>query len=93
MTVKEKEPDRGRGKPLGTRAIKDLHERIMVLLKQDKDDKGDGMTAFAISKQLIVPDPTVRLYLGDLVEKRHVTTKKILKMTLYRFNKPLPLKE
>jgi response regulator of citrate/malate metabolism len=84
MTVKKKGSERGRGKPLGTRSMPELYPKILTVLQQDKDDRGDGMTAFAISKQIGVSDPTVRLYLDDLVDQKKISSKKILQMTLYR---------
>lgn len=84
MTVKKIGSDRGRGKPLGTRTMPQLYEQILGVLKQDKQDCGDGMTAFALSKQIGVSDPTIRLYLEDLVEQKRVSALKIHQMTLYR---------
>ena len=75
------------GKLIGTRSIPTLHAEILRVLKEDKDQHGDGRTASAISKSLGRPDPTVRLYLGDLVKERKVSTKKIAGMTLYRLRK------
>ena len=72
------------GKPVGTRSIPTLHAEILRVLKEDKDLNGDGLTAYAISKALATPDPTIRLYLGDLVEQKKISAKKIAGMTLYR---------
>jgi hypothetical protein len=72
------------GKPVGTRSIKTLHAEILRVLQEDKDKNGDGLTAYALSKVLATPDPTIRLYLGDLVEQRKISAKKIAGMTLYR---------
>ena len=72
------------GKPVGTRSIPTLHAEILRVLKEDKDQNGDGMTAYAISKALAVPDPTIRLYLGDLVQQKKISAKKIARMTLHR---------
>jgi len=78
------ESQRSRGKPLGTRSNKTLHADILQKLQEDKDSKGDGMTPFALSKSLAIPDPTIRLYLGDLLEQKKVSVKMIANMTLYR---------
>jgi hypothetical protein len=72
------------GKPVGTRSIPTLHAEILRVLKEDKDQNGDGLTAYAISKALATPDPTIRLYLGDLLEEKKISAKKIAGMTLYR---------
>jgi hypothetical protein len=72
------------GKPVGTRSIPTLHAEILRVLQEDKDQSGDGMTAYAISKALAVPDPTIRLYIGDLVKQKKVSSKRIAGMTLYR---------
>lgn len=72
------------GKPVGTRSIPTLHAEILRVLKEDKEQNGDGMTASGISKALATPDPTVRLYLGDLVEQKKVSYKRIAGMSLYR---------
>jgi hypothetical protein len=75
------------GKPVGTRSIPTLHAEILRVLKEDKDQNGDGLTAYAISKALATPDPTIRLYLGDLFEQKKISAKKIAGMTLYRLRK------
>jgi hypothetical protein len=72
------------GKPIGTRSIPILHAEILRVLKEDKDQNGDGMTAYAISKALATPDPTIRLYIGDLVKQKKVSFKRIAGMSLYR---------
>jgi hypothetical protein len=72
------------GKPVGTRSIPTLHAEILRVLTEDKEQNGDGLTASGISKALATPDPTVRLYLGDLVEQKKVTYRRIAGMTLYR---------
>ena len=72
------------GKPVGTRSIPTLHAEILRVLKEDKEQKGDGLTASGISKALATPDPTVRLYLGDLVEQKKISFRRIAGMTLYR---------
>ena len=72
------------GKPVGTRSIPTLHAEILRVLTEDKELNGDGLTASGISKALATPDPTVRLYLGDLVEQKKVSTRRIAGMTLYR---------
>ena len=72
------------GKPVGTRSIPTLHAEILRVLKEDKEQNGDGLTASGISKALATPDPTVRVYLGDLVEQKKVSTQRIAGMTLYR---------
>ena len=84
------------GKPVGTRSIPTLHAEILRVLKEDKEQNGDGLTASGISKALATPDPTVRLYLGDLVEQKKVSFKRIAGMTLYRLratkiNKSVPI--
>jgi hypothetical protein len=83
----EQEITRPRGKPRGYRSNKTLHDQIFNILKEDKEQKGDGLTAFAISKALGTPDPTVRLYLDDLVAWKKASAKKIANMTLYRVHK------
>jgi hypothetical protein len=75
------------GKPVGTRSIPTLHAEILRVLKEDKDQNGDGMTAYAISKALEVPDPTVRMYLGDLVQGKKISERHIAGITLYKLRK------
>jgi hypothetical protein len=87
IIMSENEITRPRGKPLGYRSNKTLHDQIFTILKEDKDQKGDGLTAFAISKALGTPDPTIRLYLADLVAWKKVSERKIANMTLYRVHK------
>jgi len=84
MTVNE-EPARGRGKPLGHRANPKLYDDILVVLQQDKDSRGDGMSANAIGQALGQNDMTTRLYLHDLVEQKRVSIKEInARLVLYR---------
>jgi hypothetical protein len=83
----EQDITRPRGKPLGFRSNKTLHDQIFQKLKEDKESHGDGLTACAISKSLATPDPTIRLYLADLVAWKKVSSKKIANMTLYRVHK------
>ena len=85
MTAAEK--TRMRGKPKGTRSQPDLYGKILEELTKDKADGGDGMTAYAISKQLAVPDPTIRMYAEDLVKEKKLTAKIIRNMTVYRLKK------
>jgi len=79
--MKETKPKRG--KPKGYRSITDLHTRILELLKDDKKD----WTAYSLSKALDVPDPTVRMYLGDLVQQRKVSERHIAGITLFKLRK------
>ena len=51
------------GKPVGTRSIPTLHAEILRVLKEDKEQNGDGLTASGISKALHTDRP-FRLYLG-----------------------------
>lgn len=85
MTARKEVPKRGRGKPVGTRSKPGLYKDIMFLLEQARTDKKDGITAFDISKALEIPFPTIRLYLEDLVATKNVSSKKVCRMTLYRF--------
>ena len=87
MKTKTKVPKNPRGKPKGTRSQRELYDKILGLLKQDKEDKGDGMTAFAISKALAISDPTIRMYCQDLLKEKCVTSKKMLNAIVYRFKK------
>jgi hypothetical protein len=85
MTVKQEESARGRGKPLGHRSNPALYDDILNVLHQDKDSKGDGMSANAIAQALGQNDMTTRLYLTDLVEQKRVSTKIInARLVLYR---------
>jgi hypothetical protein len=81
------ETPRPRGKPFGHRAKPQLYDQIIGLLERDRQSKGDGMTACAVSKSLGVSDPTIRLYLNDLQSQKRVTCRKIAGMVLYRLPK------
>ena len=83
MTKAKPEEKRSRGKPLGTRQKDGLYTKILELMKEDKDQKGDGYTAFAISGYLSEPYPTVQQYLADLVATKKVKSRKVLHMTLF----------
>jgi hypothetical protein len=83
MTAKKPEKKNPVGKPPGTRQKNDLYTRILDMLKQDKEDKGDGYTAFALSRYLGEPYPTVQQYLVDLVDQKKVKSRKIVNMTLF----------
>lgn len=85
MVITMTEPKRSVGRPAGTRENKTLHADILRVLQQDKDDRGDGMTAFSVSKAVGKNVPIVQRYLADLVEQKKVTSKKIAgRMVLYR---------
>ena len=77
---KEKKP---RGKPLGTRQKEGLYTKILDLLKIDKEQKGEGYTAFAISGYLGEPYPTIQQYLADLLAQKKVRSRKVVTMTLF----------
>lgn len=79
-TVEEK---RSRGKPLGTRQKDGLYTQILDILKQDKEQGGDGFTAFAISSYLGETHQTVQQYLADLVAMKKVGERKISHMLLF----------
>ena len=83
MTKKQIEEKRARGKPLGTRQKDGLYTQILDLLQQDKDSKGDGYTAFAISKYLGQTHQTVQQYLSDLVAQKKVRERKISNLLLF----------
>lgn len=83
MSKKKVEEKRERGKPLGTRQKIGLYNRILELLKQDHDDKGQGYTAFAVSGYLGEPYPTIQAYLADLTKEKKVKPMKIVHMTLF----------
>jgi hypothetical protein len=83
MTKIKKPPKNPLGKPLGTRQKDGLYTKILGLLQQDKDQKGDGYTAFAISGYLAEPYPTVQQYLADLVAMKKVKARKIIHLTLF----------
>jgi len=88
MTAASKEPEKkaskGRGKPLGHRSLPALYTDITRIITEAGKD---GITAFAISKALAVPDPTIRLYLTDMVEQKKVVKKAIAGLVLYRIKK------
>jgi predicted transcriptional regulator len=76
------------GKPKGYRSITDLYDRILKLLEEDRDiRKMKGRTAFSMHKELKVPDPTVRLYLKDLVKDKKVKSEKVAGITIYSIRK------
>jgi len=83
MVKKKVEEKKSRGKPLGTRQKEGLYTRILELLQEDKIQKGQGYTAFAISGYLAEPYPTIQQYLKDLVEQKKVRSKKVVTMTLF----------
>jgi hypothetical protein len=85
MTAASKVPEKkGRGKPLGHRSLPALYEDITRIVTEAGND---GITAFAISKALAVPDPTIRLYLTDMVDQKKVVKKAIAGLVLYRIKK------
>jgi len=83
MTPKLPEKKNPRGKPLGTRQKEGLYTKILDLLKTDKEQKGEGYTAFAISGYLGEPYPTIQQYLADLVAQKKVRSRKVVTMTLF----------
>ena len=83
MPSKKPEKKNPIGKPLGTRQKEGLYTKILELLEQDKAQKGDGYTAFAISGYLGEPYPTIQQYLADLVAMKKVKSRKIIHMTLF----------
>lgn len=83
MPSKKPEKKNPIGKPLGTRQKEGLYTKILELLEQDKAQKGDGYTAFAISGYLGEPYPTIQQYLADLVAMKKVKSRKIVHMTLF----------
>lgn len=83
MTAKKPEAKNPRGKPLGTRQKEGLYTKILEKLQEDKDQKGDGYTAFALSGYLAEPYPTIQAYLGDLVAQKKVKSRKVVTMTLF----------
>lgn len=83
MTAKKPEDKRPRGKPLGTRQKEGLYTAILELLQKDKDQKGDGYTAFAISSYLGETHQTVQQYLADLVDQKKVRSRKISSLILF----------
>jgi hypothetical protein len=83
MTPKLPEKKNPRGKPLGTRQKEGLYTKILDLLVQDKAQKGEGYTAFAIAGYLGEPYPTIQQYLADLVAQKKVRSRKVVTMTLF----------
>ena len=83
MTNPKPKETRPRGKPLGTRQKEGLYTKILELLQQDKDQKGDGYTAFALSGYLSEPYPTIQQYLADLIVLKKVKSRKVIHMTLF----------
>lgn len=83
MTRKKPEEKRARGKPRGTRQKDGLYTEILKKLQEDKDQKGGGYTAFALSQYLAEPYPTVQQYLADLVAQKKVKSRKVVTMTLF----------
>ena len=83
MTQKKPEESRARGKPLGTRQKEGLYTKILDLLKEDKEQKGDGYTAFAISSYLGEAHQTVQQYLSDLVAQKKIKQRKISNLLLF----------
>jgi hypothetical protein len=83
MTAKKLPDKKARGKPLGTRQKEGLYTKILDKLKEDKDQKGDGYTAFALAGYLGEPYPTIQQYLADLVAMKKVKSKKVVTMTLF----------
>ena len=79
MTSEKKET---RGKPKGYRGIEGLHDRILAHLKQ----KQKGQMVSEISAELGVCIPTLQLYLSDLVAEKKVSSRKVARLTFYRFN-------
>lgn len=83
MVIKKAEAKRPRGKPPGTRQKEGLYTQILDILQQDKEQKGEGFTAFAISGYISEPYPTVQQYLADLVAMKKVKSRKVVTMTLF----------
>ena len=83
MVKKEIEEKRSRGKPLGTRQKEGLYTAILEKLQEDKDQKGDGYTAFAVSSYLGETHQTVQQYLEDLVAMKKIKSRKISNMLLF----------
>jgi len=83
MVRKQVEEKKPRGKPAGTRQKDGLYTKILEKLQEDKDQKGDGYTAFALAGYLGEPYPTVQQYLADLVTMKKVKSHKIVNMTLF----------
>jgi hypothetical protein len=83
MTKQKAEAKRPRGKPPGTRQKEGLYTEILKKLQEDKDQGGDGYTAFAISSYLAKTHQTVQQYLADLVAQKKVKCRKISHMVLF----------
>jgi DNA invertase Pin-like site-specific DNA recombinase len=83
MSNKKAEPKKPIGKPPGTRQKDGLYTEILKKLQEDKEQGGDGYTAFAISKYLGETHQTVQQYLADLVAQKKVRQRKIYKMVLF----------
>jgi hypothetical protein len=83
MTKRKPEEKKARGKPLGTRQKQGLYTKILEKLQEDKDQKGEGYTAFAIAGYLGEPYPTIQQYLADLVAQKKVRSRKVVTMTLF----------
>jgi lipoate synthase len=83
MTAKKSEIKKPRGKPLGTRQKEGLYTDILDILQKDKDQRGDGYTAFAISSYLGETHQTVQQYLADLVDQKKVRSRKISSLILF----------
>ena len=77
------EQKRGRGKPSGTRQHPELYQEIRNKLWDDRRSKGTGMTAFAISKAIAYPYPTVQQYLDDMLKDGEVKIQRVASMTLF----------
>ena len=87
MTAKKLPDKKPRGKPLGTRQKETLYTRILEKLQEDKDQKGQGYTAFALSGYLGEAYPTVQQYLADLESQKLVSSLKVVTMTLFSITK------
>ena len=87
MTRKPPQEKRPRGKPGGTRQKEGLYSNILVKLHEDKLQKGQGYTAFALSGYLGEPYPTVQQYLADLGKLGFVRSLKVVNMTLFSITK------
>lgn len=85
----KKKSDKPRGKPAGTRTKPELYGKIMALLNAERDTGGQGMTAFRLHTTLKVPDPTIRMYVNDLVREGKVKARTVANITVFR---PAPVK-
>jgi response regulator of citrate/malate metabolism len=83
MNSKKVVKKRGRGKPRGTRQKDGLYTQILELLQQNKNQKGDGYTAFAVAKYIGETHQTVQQYLADLVIMKRVKQRKISNLLLF----------